>query len=47
MVEKEIIKEIKEKVCYVALDYNEELKNIKEFNYELPDGTNVDIKEKE
>jgi len=25
--------------------YNEELKNIKEFNYELPDGTNVDIKE--
>ena len=31
VVEKEIIKEIKEKVCYVALDYNEELKNIKEF----------------
>ena len=55
VVEKEIIKEIKEKACYVALDYNEELKNIKEFkdfnkrnsNYELPDGTNVDIKEKE
>ena len=45
VAEKEIIKEIKEKACYVALDYNEELKNIKEFNYELPDGTNVDIKE--
>ena len=45
VAKKEIIKEIKEKACYVALDYNEELKNIKEFNYELPDGTNVDIKE--
>ena len=31
VAKKEIIKEIKEKVCYVALDYNEELKNIKEF----------------
>ena len=25
--------------------YNEELKNIKEFNYELQDGINVNIKE--
>lgn len=31
-------------LCCLKL-YNEELKNIKEFNYELQDGINVNIKE--
>ena len=43
--EKEILKNIKEKSCYAALNYEEELKNVREFNYELPDGNNVIIKE--
>lgn len=43
--EKEIIKEIKEKSCYIALDYEEELKNIREFEYELPDGNKITLKE--
>ena len=43
--EKEIINNIKEKSCYVALDYEEELKNIREFNYELPDGNKIALKE--
>ena len=43
--EKEIIKIIKEKSCYVALDYEKEIKNVEEFNYELPDGNKIIIKE--
>lgn len=43
--EKEIIKTIKEKSCYIALDYEEELKNVEPFNFELPDGSNISIKE--
>ena len=43
--EKEITKSIKEKACYVALDYEEELKKIEPYVYELPDGENIVIKE--
>ena len=43
--EKEIAKCIKEKSCYIALDFEEELKNVESYFYVLPDGTNVVIKE--
>ena len=44
--EKEVTRDIKEKLCFVALDYEEELKNAKdnqnlEKNYILPDGQEV------
>ena len=43
--EKEIIKAIKEKSCYMALDYQEELKSVEPYDYELPDGYHVIIKD--
>ena len=43
--EKEIVESIKEKVCYVALDFEEKLKCIEPFDYELPDGAHVIIKD--
>ena len=43
--EKEICKAIKEKACYVALDFEEELKSVEPFDYELPDGTHVVVKD--
>ena len=43
--EKEICKAIKEKSCYVALDFEEELKSVEPFDYELPDGTHVVVKD--
>ena len=43
--EKEIVKAIKEKACYVALDFEEELKTVEPFDYELPDGTHVVVKD--
>ena len=43
--EKELAKIIKEKVCYVALDLGEELKSVEPFDYELPDGTHLIIKD--
>ena len=39
--EKEIVKAIKEKSCYMALDYQEELKNVEPYDYELPDGSHI------
>ena len=43
--EKEICKAIKEKSCSVALDFEEELKSVEPFDYELPDGTHVVVKD--
>jgi len=46
--EREIVKDIKEKTCYVALDFDEELKNSqtgtsKESTYEMPDGSVITV----
>ena len=44
----EIVREIKEKLCYVPLDFDEELKkfsagDIKPEEFELPDGTSIKV----
>ena len=44
-VQKDIIKEIKEKACYVALEFEEELKSVEPFDYEMPDGEILTIKD--
>jgi len=46
--EREIVKDIKEKLCYTAMDYDAELKEAnttssKDANYEMPDGTVITI----
>ena len=49
MAEKEIIKDIKEKVCYVynnnLNNIDNEIKNIESIWYELPDGNKIELKE--
>ena len=40
--EKEIIRNIKERACYIALDYEND--NVEPFDYELPDGTHAIVK---
>lgn len=39
--EKEIARDIKEKLCYVAVDFEAEMSNREEEEYELPDGNKV------
>ena len=39
-----MLQKIKEKVCYVALDYEAELKSLEPYDYELPDGNHIIIK---
>ncbi|KAJ5071847.1 actin-7-related [Anaeramoeba ignava] len=44
--EKEIVRDMKEKICYVALDFEEEMnkhENIIQKDYELPDGQIIQI----
>ena len=43
--EKEIVRTIKEKACYTALDFEDELKAIEPFDYELPDEKHVVVKD--
>lgn len=48
--ELEIVKSIKEKLCYVALDYNDELQKsqsgqIKDAQFEMPDGSVISVGE--
>jgi len=43
--EKDIAKQVKEKACYVSLDYMGELKHVEPFEYKLPDNTSIIIKE--
>ena len=41
----EIVKNIKEKSCYVALDFEEEIKSADSYDYRLPDGNNIKVKD--
>ncbi len=43
--EREIAKDIKEKACYVALDFKEEINGVEPFDYKLPDGSHITLKE--
>ena len=43
--EKIIVESIKQKACYVALDFDEDLKLVEQFDYELLDGTHIIIKD--
>ena len=45
--EKLKVRNIKEKACYVALDFKDSIKSIEPFYYELPDGNKLFLKNKE
>ena len=41
----EYAKIIKEKACYIPMDYEEEIKSVKPIEYKLPDSTSINIKD--
>ena len=41
----EYAKIIKEKACYIPLDYKEEIESVKPIEYKLPDSTSINIKD--
>ncbi|XP_076071328.1 actin, muscle-like isoform X2 [Mytilus galloprovincialis] len=41
--ELEIVREMKEKLCYVALDCKQEARNVRDEKFELPDGNTITI----
>ncbi|ETO08976.1 actin [Reticulomyxa filosa] len=41
--EREIVRDIKEKLCLISSQYDEEMKTIKESSYELPDGNVITV----
>ena len=43
--EMEIVKAIKEKACYVAFDFEKEIKSVEPYEYKLPDGESIIIKD--
>ena len=43
--EKEIARKIKEKVCYVSLDFEKDVKSCEPYDYELPDGSHIYIRD--
>ncbi|CAC5378054.1 Actin, larval muscle,Actin, clone 403,Actin-104,Actin, alpha sarcomeric/skeletal,Actin-2, muscle-specific,Actin, cytoskeletal 3A,Beta-actin-like protein 2,Actin, indirect flight muscle,Actin-103,Actin-46,Putative actin-9,Actin-65,Actin, cytoskeletal 1A,Actin-42A,Actin-4,Actin-71,Actin-75,Actin-85C,Putative actin-22,Actin, alpha skeletal muscle 3,Putative actin-28,Actin, cytoskeletal 1B,Actin, muscle-type A2,Actin-8,Major actin,Actin, adductor muscle,Actin CyI, cytoplasmic,Actin, macronuclear,Actin, cytopla len=43
--ELEIVREMKDKLCYVALDCEQEAGNVRDENFELPDGNTITIGE--
>ncbi|XP_050392332.2 actin-3 isoform X2 [Patella vulgata] len=43
--DRDIAKDIKEKLCYIASDYDQELKSGKKETYQMPDGTILDLGE--
>ena len=46
MAEKVIIRDIKEKACYIPNDnYENEIKKLENFWYELPDGNKIELRE--
>ena len=44
-VQRDIIKDIKEKACYVALEYEEGFISVEPYEYEMPDGEKLTIKD--
>jgi len=43
--EKETVKAIKEKACEVALDFEDEIRNVEPYDYELLDGCHIIIED--